>query len=214
MCPDVGIVVRRDRKLFVLEGLCAESHHGNDVWRWTVCVLLHVGCTTLSGIGLTRVWRVTHIAADAAERCLGITLPDYGRRLSRRVQHSHGGDRAFQPCQPDGNASRPGNANPLVEHFKLSVHRIRSRKLRVGRIPPADGCGRSDSGRKSARQIGATLDSMKPRQKRRYSANLSFTSVDPRIMLESGLVDRPAEGRLKQEPALDLAITRLPVLGE
>ncbi len=27
------------------------------VWRWTVCVALHVGCTTLAGIGLSKVWQ-------------------------------------------------------------------------------------------------------------------------------------------------------------
>ena len=26
-------------------------------WRWTMCVLLHVGCTTLAATGVTRVWR-------------------------------------------------------------------------------------------------------------------------------------------------------------
>lgn len=25
-------------------------------WRWTVCTALHVGCSTLAGVGLTRVW--------------------------------------------------------------------------------------------------------------------------------------------------------------
>ncbi len=27
------------------------------IWRWTVCVLLHVGCTSLTGYGLSREWR-------------------------------------------------------------------------------------------------------------------------------------------------------------
>jgi len=26
-------------------------------WRWTVCVTLHVGCTTIAGLGLMRIWR-------------------------------------------------------------------------------------------------------------------------------------------------------------
>lgn len=26
------------------------------LWRWTVCVALHVGCSTLAGVGLLRVW--------------------------------------------------------------------------------------------------------------------------------------------------------------
>jgi hypothetical protein len=29
------------------------------IWRWTVCVALHVGCTTISGIGLARIWKTT-----------------------------------------------------------------------------------------------------------------------------------------------------------
>jgi hypothetical protein len=29
------------------------------LWRWTVCVLLHVGCTFISGVGLSRVWQKT-----------------------------------------------------------------------------------------------------------------------------------------------------------
>jgi iron-sulfur cluster assembly accessory protein len=29
------------------------------IWRWTVCVLLHVGCTLVSGVGLSRVWEHT-----------------------------------------------------------------------------------------------------------------------------------------------------------
>jgi hypothetical protein len=29
------------------------------LWRWTVCVLLHVGCTFVSGMGLARVWQRT-----------------------------------------------------------------------------------------------------------------------------------------------------------
>lgn len=29
------------------------------LWRWTICVLLHVGCTSISGYGLARVWERT-----------------------------------------------------------------------------------------------------------------------------------------------------------
>lgn len=28
-------------------------------WRWTVCVALHVGCTTVAGIGVMRIWKTT-----------------------------------------------------------------------------------------------------------------------------------------------------------
>jgi RsiW-degrading membrane proteinase PrsW (M82 family) len=31
-------------------------------WRWSVCVLLHVGCTFLVGLGLSRVWEHTMTA--------------------------------------------------------------------------------------------------------------------------------------------------------
>ncbi len=27
-------------------------------WRWTICVALHVGCSLLAGLGLTRMWRL------------------------------------------------------------------------------------------------------------------------------------------------------------
>jgi len=30
------------------------------VWRWTVCVAVHVSCSTLAGFGLLRVWRGTY----------------------------------------------------------------------------------------------------------------------------------------------------------
>ena len=33
---------------------------GLIVWRWTVCVGLHVGCSLIAGLGLARVRRVTH----------------------------------------------------------------------------------------------------------------------------------------------------------
>ncbi len=26
-------------------------------WRWTVCILLHVGCSCIAGLGLVRIWR-------------------------------------------------------------------------------------------------------------------------------------------------------------
>lgn len=29
------------------------------IWRWTVCVALHVGCTSISGLGLARIWKTT-----------------------------------------------------------------------------------------------------------------------------------------------------------
>ena len=27
------------------------------LWRWTVCVALHVGCTLIAGIGVAKVWQ-------------------------------------------------------------------------------------------------------------------------------------------------------------
>ena len=34
------------------------------VWRWTVCVALHVGCSLVAGLGLIRVWRDTWARVD------------------------------------------------------------------------------------------------------------------------------------------------------
>ena len=28
-------------------------------WRWTICVLIHVGCSTIASLGLHRIWRNT-----------------------------------------------------------------------------------------------------------------------------------------------------------
>lgn len=30
------------------------------VWRWTVCTALHVGCSTVAGVGVARIWRKMH----------------------------------------------------------------------------------------------------------------------------------------------------------
>lgn len=42
-------------------------------WRWTVCVALHVGCSTIAGAGLARVWRRTH--REATRPLVRLALP-------------------------------------------------------------------------------------------------------------------------------------------
>lgn len=33
--------------------------YGIVVWRWTICVALHVGCALISGVGIAKMWRRT-----------------------------------------------------------------------------------------------------------------------------------------------------------
>lgn len=43
------------------------------LWRWTICIALHVGCCSVTAIGLTRTWRRS--LADSAPPSLGSTTP-------------------------------------------------------------------------------------------------------------------------------------------
>ena len=40
-------------------------------WRWTACVLLHVGCTVISSIGLSRIWKMTMATRTRPQLALG-----------------------------------------------------------------------------------------------------------------------------------------------
>jgi len=42
-------------------------------WRWTVCVALHVGCSTVASLGLVRIWRETMRSGTPPKVSLGTT---------------------------------------------------------------------------------------------------------------------------------------------
>jgi len=43
-------------------------------WRWTVCVVLHTGCSTLAGVGLMRIWSGTIVQKARPQFSLGAPL--------------------------------------------------------------------------------------------------------------------------------------------
>jgi len=43
-----------------------------ELWRWTVCVALHVGCSFTAGIGLTRIWVNTMRRLERPKLALGV----------------------------------------------------------------------------------------------------------------------------------------------
>jgi hypothetical protein len=40
-------------------------------WRWTVCVMLHVGCSTIASLGLVKIWRQTMTTGTPPRVALG-----------------------------------------------------------------------------------------------------------------------------------------------
>lgn len=40
-------------------------------WRWTVCVMLHVGCSTIASLGLVKIWRETMTGGTPPRVALG-----------------------------------------------------------------------------------------------------------------------------------------------
>jgi RsiW-degrading membrane proteinase PrsW (M82 family) len=56
VCAGSGLVFAALENLVYLQ-----IYHPNHtatlaLWRWTVCVLLHTGCSTIAGLGLRRIW--------------------------------------------------------------------------------------------------------------------------------------------------------------
>ncbi|MCL1887722.1 MAG: PrsW family intramembrane metalloprotease [Kiritimatiellaeota bacterium] len=39
-------------------------------WRWTICVLMHTGCSTIAGLGLRRAWRETRLRRTRPDAAL------------------------------------------------------------------------------------------------------------------------------------------------
>lgn len=55
-CAAAGLVFAAIENLLYLEVYVPDPPDDLVVWRWTVCVALHVGCATLGGGGVARVW--------------------------------------------------------------------------------------------------------------------------------------------------------------
>ncbi|QNN22638.1 PrsW family intramembrane metalloprotease [Planctomycetales bacterium ZRK34] len=45
-------------------------------WRWTVCLALHTGCSTIAGLGVLRVWRdaMQNLRRPRPERCIPLWI--------------------------------------------------------------------------------------------------------------------------------------------
>ena len=57
LCALSGLVFASVENLLYLFHYIPDPTPGIVVWRLTVCTALHVGCSTLSGLGLARAWR-------------------------------------------------------------------------------------------------------------------------------------------------------------
>lgn len=62
LCAISGLVFAAIENLLYLNVYIPHPTAGIVLFRWTVCVALHVGCSTIAGLGLAREWR------KAAER--------------------------------------------------------------------------------------------------------------------------------------------------
>jgi len=58
-CFVSGLIFSTVENLLYLNIYIAEPSSLLILWRWTVCVLLHTGCVSISSIGLIKMWKNT-----------------------------------------------------------------------------------------------------------------------------------------------------------
>ncbi|MCA9309609.1 MAG: PrsW family intramembrane metalloprotease [Phycisphaerales bacterium] len=56
-CGMGGLAFAVIENLLYLNIYIPQPDAGIIIWRWTVCVFLHLGCALIAGLGLARVWR-------------------------------------------------------------------------------------------------------------------------------------------------------------
>lgn len=78
-----GLVFAAVENLLYLGVYIAEPSEEIALWRWTVCVALHTGCSLISGLGVARVW------AEVWER-LAPPRPDLAARYIALAAAIHG----------------------------------------------------------------------------------------------------------------------------
>ncbi|NLF37813.1 PrsW family intramembrane metalloprotease [bacterium] len=59
VCAVSGAIFAGIENLLYLKILLRQPDAALVLWRWTVCVALHVGCSLIAGMGLRRIWLIS-----------------------------------------------------------------------------------------------------------------------------------------------------------
>lgn len=70
-CLAGGLVFAAVENVLYLNVYIDQPTHEIRQWRWTVCVVLHCGCSLIAGLGLMRVWRATMATRKRPDLNLG-----------------------------------------------------------------------------------------------------------------------------------------------
>ncbi|MGQ9590807.1 MAG: PrsW family glutamic-type intramembrane protease, partial [Planctomycetota bacterium] len=78
-----GLVFAAVENFLYLGVYIAEPSGEIALWRWTVCVALHTGCSLVSGLGVARVWaavweRLAPPRPDLATSCIALAAAIHG----------------------------------------------------------------------------------------------------------------------------------------